>query len=245
MHITREITKDTYYVGGSDRRIALFENIYPLANGVSYNTYVIMDEKTALLDTIDNSIRDLFFENLSNTLNGRKLDYLIINHMEPDHASSIEEVILRYPDVTLVVNNLTLTMLKNFFRSVDFSKMNIKIVKEFDVLDLGEHKLTFVTAQMVHWPEVMFTYDVTTKTLFSADAFGTFGALHGHIFMDEYDFDRVYLEEFRRYFINIVGKYGQQVQAVLKKAATIEIETIAPLHGPIIRTKRDINKLIK
>ena len=245
MQITREISKDTYYVGGSDRRIALFENIYPLSNGVSYNSYVILDEKTALLDTVDNSIRDLFFENLEKTLNGRKLDYLIINHMEPDHASSIEEVVLRHPEVTLVLNNLTLTMVKNFFRGLDVSKLNVKIVKEFDVLDLGNHKLTFVMAPMVHWPEVMFTYDTTTKTLFSADAFGTFGALHGHLYMDQYDFEHVYLDEFRRYFLNIVGKYGQQVQAVLKKAATIEINTIAPLHGPIIRTKRDISKVVK
>jgi flavorubredoxin len=205
MQITREISRDTYYVGGSDRRIALFENIYPVSNGVSYNSYVILDEKTALLDTVDNSIRDLFFENLEKTLNGRKLDYLIINHMEPDHASSIEEVVLRHPEVTLVLNNLTLTMVKNFFRGLDVSKLNVKLVKEFDVLDLGSHKLTFVMAPMVHWPEVMFTYDTTTKTLFSADAFGTFGALHGHLYMDQSDFEHVYLYEFRRYFLNIVG----------------------------------------
>ena len=144
MHITRNFVKDTYYIGGSERRIALFENIYPLNNGVSYNSYLILDEKTALLDTVDHSIKDLFFENLEYQLNGRPLDYLIINHMEPDHASAIEEVILRHPEVTLVVNNLTLNMVKNFFRTMDYTKVKFLIVKEFDVLDLGTHKLTFV-----------------------------------------------------------------------------------------------------
>ena len=244
MHITRNFVKDTYYIGGSERRIALFENIYPLNNGVSYNSYLILDEKTALLDTVDHSIKDLFFENLEYQLNGRQLDYLIINHMEPDHASAIEEVVLRHPEVTLVVNNLTLNMVKNFFRTMDYTKVKFLIVKEFDVLDLGTHKLTFVFAPMVHWPEVMMTYDTLTKTLYSADAFGTFGALHGNLFFDEYNFEEDFKSEYRRYFINIVGKYGQQVQAVLKKAATVDIEVIAPLHGPIVRKKNDIKKLI-
>lgn len=244
MHITREITKDTYYIGGSERRIALFENIYPLSNGVSYNSYAIIDQKTAIFDTVDHSIKELFFENLEHVLNGRELNYLIINHMEPDHASAIQEVILRYPEVTLVLNNQTLNMVKNFFRGLDFSKVKYQLVKEFDVLDLGEHKLTFVFAPMVHWPEVMMTYDTTTRTLFSADAFGTFGALHGNLFLDEYDFEHDFLDEFRRYYINIVGKYGVQVQNVLKKAQTITIDTIAPLHGPIIRKKNDIAKVV-
>ena len=244
MHITRNFVKDTYYIGGSERRIALFENIYPLNNGVSYNSYLILDEKTALLDTVDHSIKDLFFENLEYQLNGRPLDYLIINHMEPDHASAIEEVILRHPEVTLVVNNLTLNMVKNFFRTMDYTKVKFLIVKEFDVLDLGTHKLTFVFAPMVHWPEVMMTYDTLTKTLYSADAFGTFGALHGNLFFDEYNFEEDFKSEYRRYFINIVGKYGQQVQAALKKASTVDIDVIAPLHGPIIRKKNDIKKVI-
>ena len=244
MHITREITKDTHYVGGSERRLALFENIYPLNNGVSYNSYLILDDKTALLDTVDHSIKELFFENLDYLLGNRKLDYLIINHMEPDHASAIEEVILRHPEVTLVVNNQTLNMVKNFFRTLDYTKVHFLIVKEFDVLDLGTHKLTFVFAPMVHWPEVMMTYDASTKTLFSADAFGTFGALHGNLFFDEYNFEQDFKDEYRRYFINIVGKYGQQVQTVLKKASTVEIDVIAPLHGPIVRKKNDIKKVI-
>ena len=244
MHITREITKDTHYVGGSERRLALFENIYPLNNGVSYNSYLILDDKTALLDTVDHSIKELFFENLDYLLGNRKLDYLIINHMEPDHASAIEEVILRHPEVTLVVNNQTLNMVKNFFRTLDYTKVHFLIVKEFDVLDLGTHKLTFVFAPMVHWPEVMMTYDTFTKTLFSADAFGTFGALHGNLFFDEYNFEQDFKDEYRRYFINIVGKYGQQVQTVLKKASTVEIDVIAPLHGPIVRKKNDIKKVI-
>lgn len=244
MHITREIIKDTYYVGGSERRIALFENIYPLQNGVSYNSYLILDDKTALLDTVDSSIKDVFFENIEHLLNGKPLDYLIINHMEPDHASAIEEVVLRHPEVTLVVNNKTLDMVKNFFRSMDHTKIHFLVVKEFDVLDLGTHKLTFVFAPMVHWPEVMMTYDTSTKTLFSADAFGTFGALHGNLYFDEYNFEEEFKSEYRRYFINIVGKYGQQVQGALKKASTVEIDYIAPLHGPIIRKKNDIKKVI-
>ena len=244
MHIIREINNETYYIGGSDRRISLFENIYPLDHGVSYNSYIIMDEKTALLDTVDHSIKDLFFDNLEKVLDGRPLDYLIIQHMEPDHASAIGETLLRHPEVTLILNAQTLNMVKNFFRGLDFSKIKYQLVKEFDVLDLGKHKLTFVFAPMVHWPEVMLTYDATTKTLFAADAFGTFKAVNGNIFVDEYDFEHYFLDEFRRYFINIVGKYGVQVQSVLKKAATIEIDMIAPLHGPIIRKKNDIAKLI-
>ena len=233
MYIRKLVTKDTYYVGGSDRRLALFENIYPLSNGVSYNSYIIMDEKTCLLDTVDPSISNMFFEKIENVLNGKKLDYLIINHMEPDHSSEICRVLDKYPEVTIVTSDKAYTMFKNFNNGREVK--NIILVKEFDTLSLGKHTLTFVMAPMVHWPEVMVTYDVTTKTLFSADAFGTFGALSGNLFAHEMNFDHDYLDEARRYYTNIVGKYGSQVQAILKKASTIEIETICPLHGPIWR----------
>src|SRR5574344_476728 len=236
----RLVTKDTYYVGASDRRLALFENIYPLVNGVSYNSYVIVDKKIAILDTVDSSIGQTFFKKLNDTLNDRLLDYLIINHMEPDHSATIAQVLEKYPSITIVCNNKILTMLQNYFEKLNLGK--VIVVNEFDVLDLGEHILTFIDAPMVHWPEVMMTYDITTKTLFSADAFGTFGALSGNLFAHEMNFDHDYLDEARRYYCNIVGKYGTQVQAVLKKAGTIEIDTIAPLHGPIWR--QDLSYLI-
>lgn len=240
MYKVREVSKDTFYVGASDRRIALFENIYPLLDGVSYNSYVIMDEKTCLLDTVDPSVREIFLEKVDDVLNGRKLDYLIINHMECDHSCEIVSILDKYNDVTVVTTAKAYEMFKNFTHR-ELSKLIL--VNEFDTLSLGKHTLTFVNAPMVHWPEVMVTYDVTTKTLFSADAFGTFNALNGNLFADEYDFFYKDLEEARRYYTNIVGKYGTQVQALLKKAATIEIETICPLHGPIWR--KDINKFIK
>src|SRR5574344_48114 len=229
----RLVTKDTYYVGASDRRLALFENIYPLTNGVSYNSYIIMDKKIAIMDTVDSSIGATFFKKINDTLNGRTPDYLVIDHMEPDHSATISQTLEKYPNITIVCNDKILTMLNNYFEKLNLK--NVKVVKEFDVLDLGEHKLTFIFAPMVHWPEVMMTYDTTTKTLFSADAFGTFGALSGNLFAHEVDFDHDFLDETRRYYTNIVGKYGQQVQAVLKKTSTIEIETICPLHGPIWR----------
>lgn len=240
MYKVREVSKDTFYVGASDRRIALFENIYPLLDGVSYNSYIILDEKTCLLDTVDPSVREIFLEKVEDVLNGRKLDYLIINHMECDHSCEIVSILDKYQDVTVVTTSKAYEMFKNFTHR-ELSKLIL--VNEFDTLSLGEHTLTFVNAPMVHWPEVMVTYDTTTKTLFSADAFGTFNALNGNLFADEYDFFYKDLEEARRYYTNIVGKYGTQVQALLKKAATIEIETICPLHGPIWR--KDIGKFIK
>lgn len=233
MYLKKLVTKDTYYVGASDRRIALFENIYPLNNGVSYNSYVILDEKTCLLDTVDPSVEGVFLEKVEDVLEGRKLDYLIVNHMECDHSSVIKRVLHDHPETTLVINDKAYKMYQNFNDGEEVK--NILIVKEGDTLSLGKHVLTFVNAPMVHWPEVMVTYDITTKTLFSADAFGTFNALSGNLFAHEMNFKQDYLEEARRYYTNIVGKYGTQVQAILKKAATIEIETICPLHGPIWR----------
>lgn len=234
MYKNRLVTKDTYYIGASDRRIALFENIYPLSNGVSYNSYLILDEKTCLLDTVDSDVFDIFDEKLKDVLNGRNLDYLVIHHMEPDHSASILKIYKEYKDVTLVINSKIKTMLDNYFEN-ELKDAKLLIVNEGDTLTLGKHVLTFVFTPMVHWPEVMMSYDSYSKTLFSADAFGTFGALSGNLFAHEVDFEHVYLDEARRYYTNIVGKYGPQVQAALKKASTVDIETIAPLHGPIWR----------
>ena len=236
----REVCKDTYYVGASDRRLALFENIYPLTNGASYNSYIILDEKTCVLDGVDHSVRDIYIDKVKAALNGRKLDYLVIQHMEPDHACCLKDLIAVYPDLTVVLNNKTWEMFQNFNEGVEVK--NVKIVQEMDTLSLGKHTLVFVFAPMVHWPEVMVTYDAFTKTLFSADAFGTFGALSGNLFADRVKFEKEFEDEARRYYTNIVGKYGTQVQAILKKASTIEIETICPLHGPIWR--QDLNYLI-
>ena len=233
MYCVKKMTDDLYWVGGSDRRLALFENVYPIPNGVSYNAYLLLDEKTVLLDTVDRSIADLFFENVAHVLNGRKLDYVIVNHMEPDHCAVLQDLVLRYPEVKIVCNAKTVTMIRNFF-TFDIDSRAV-IVKEMDTLCTGRHTFAFVMAPMVHWPEAMVSYDATTKTLFSADAFGTFGALNGNLYADEVNFKTEYLADARRYYTNIVGKYGTQVQALLKKAAASEIETICPLHGPVWR----------
>ena len=233
MHCVKKVTDDLYWIGGSDRRLALFENVYPIPRGVSYNSYVLLDEKTVLLDTVDASISGLFFENLEYVLDGRTLDYLIVNHMEPDHCAIIGDVVRRYPDVKLVCNAKTVPMLKQFF---DFPvEDRTVIVKEMDTLCTGKHTFAFVMAPMVHWPEAMVSYDTVDKILFSADGFGTFGAINGNLFADEVNFERDWLDDARRYFINIVGKYGVQVQNLLKKAATLEIKMICRLHGPIWR----------
>ena len=233
MYCVKKMTHDLYWVGGSDRRLALFENVYPIPNGVSYNAYLLMDEKTVLLDTVDRSIADLFFENVAHVLGGRPLDYVIVNHMEPDHCAVLQDLVLRYPEVKIVCNAKTVTMIRNFF-TFDIDSRAV-VVKEMDTLTTGRHTFAFVMAPMVHWPEAMVSYDATTKTLFSADAFGTFGALNGNLYADEVNFKTEYLADARRYYTNIVGKYGTQVQTLLKKAATIEIETICPLHGPVWR----------
>ena len=233
MHCVKKVTDDLYWIGGSDRRLALFENVYPISRGVSYNSYVLLDEKTVLLDTVDASISGLFFENLEYVLNGRTLDYLIVNHMEPDHCAVIGDVVRRYPDVKLVCNAKTVPMLKQFFNFPVEDRT--VIVKEMDTLCTGKHTFAFVMAPMVHWPEAMVSYDTVDKILFSADGFGTFGAINGNLFADEVNFERDWLDDARRYFINIVGKYGVQVQNLLKKAATLEIKMICPLHGPVRR----------
>ena len=231
MHCVKRITNDMYWVGGSDRRLALFENVYPIPNGVSYNAYLVLDEQTVLFDTVDRSVSEIFFENLEYLLNGKPLDYLVVNHMEPDHCATMSELVLRYPGVKIVTNAKALTMIRNYF-TFDIDS-RVTVVKEKDTLTTGRHTFTFVMAPMVHWPEVMVSYDVTDKILYSADAFGTFGALNGNIFADEVNFETEYLDDARRYYTNIVGKYGTQVQALLKKAATIDIQMICPLHGPV------------
>lgn len=237
MHCFRKVTEDLYWVGASDRRLELFENIFPLSDGVSYNSYLLMDEKTVLFDSADYAVGRQFIENIQAVLNGRPLDYLVVNHMEPDHCAMIEELVLRYPQMQLIGNAKTFPMIDQFFNfDLDGKKI---IVKEGDTFSSGKHTLHFVMAPMVHWPEVMMTYDETDKILFSADGFGTFKALNGNIFNDEVNFDKDWLDEARRYYTNIVGKYGMQVQNVLKKAASLDIAVICPLHGPIWRTDLD------
>lgn len=233
MHCTGKVLEDVFYVGSSDRRLALFENVFPIPNGVSYNSYLVMDEKTVLIDTVDRSVSGVFLENIEHILEGRSLDYLIVNHMEPDHAATIGELRLRHPETQIVATKRALDMIGQFF-DADTS-IPSHAVKEGDQLKTGRHVFTFVNAPMVHWPEVMVTYDMTDKILFSADAFGTFGALNGNLFADEYDFKTQWLSEARRYYTNIVGKYGVQVQALLKKAGGLDIAMICPLHGPIWR----------
>lgn len=232
MQNTQHITNDLIYVGASDRRLALFENVYPVPRGVSYNSYVLLDEKAVLFDTVDASVARQFHENVEAALAGRKLDYVVVHHMEPDHAATLMDLLLRHPEATVVTTAKAAQMMEQFFGT---QAASLSTVKEGDTLCTGAHTLVFTMAPMVHWPEVMMTYDSTAKTLFSADAFGTFGALSGNLFADQMDFEYEWLSDARRYYINIVGKYGLQVQNVLKKAATLDIKMICPLHGPVWR----------
>ncbi len=234
MHCTRKITDDLYYVGGNDRRLEKFENLFPIPRGVSYNSYVLLDEKTCLLDTVDSSITRLYLENVAHVLNGRKLDYLVVHHMEPDHCANIEEILVRHPECQVVGNEKTFLFIHQFYPELNLEGRKV-VVKDGDVLKLGKHELHFVFAPMVHWPEVMVSYDPTDKVLFSADAFGTFGALDGNLFADEVDFERDWLDDARRYYTNIVGKYGVQVQMALKKLSALDIHYICALHGPVWR----------
>lgn len=221
------------YIGVDDTTIDLFESQYVVPKGVSYNSYVILDDKVALMDTVDKRGMEQWEKNLTAALDGRAVDYLIIQHLEPDHAGSIARLVELYPEVTLVGNAKTFQMLPQFF---DLPlEGHTLTVKEGDTLSLGSHTLTFVMAPMVHWPEVMVSYEDSEKILFSADAFGTFGALNGNLFNDEVDFEKDWIDDARRYFTNIVGKYGMQVQALLKKAAGLDIQMICPLHGPVWR----------
>lgn len=234
MYFTRNVKDDLVWVGADDRRLACFEGVYGVPDGVSYNSYLLLDEKTVLFDTVDKAVYQVFFENVKHALGGRKLDYLVISHMEPDHAYTVEALLIRYPETRIICNEKIRTMLGQFF-DMDLEG-RLHIVKEGDVFSTGRHNLTFVMAPMVHWPEVMMTYDLTDGILFSADAFGTFGALNGRLFSDEWDFFAESMDEARRYYTNIVGKYGAQVQNVLKKASGLALNYVCPLHGPVWRS---------
>jgi len=233
MHCVRKVTENLYWVGANDRRLTLFENIHPIPRGVSYNSYLLMDKQTVLFDTVDWSACRQFLENIEFLLAGRPLDYLVINHMEPDHGASIEEVLLRYPSAKIISTEKAFMLMRQFGFHIDG---RMEEVKEGDTKSFGKHVVAFVAAPMVHWPEAMVTFDTTNGVLFSADAFGSFGALNGKLFNDEVNFDRDWIDDARRYFTNIVGKYGPHVQALLKKAGTIDIKIICPLHGPVWRS---------
>lgn len=239
MHCVRKVTEDLFWVGGNDKRLHLFENIHPIEDGVSYNSYLLLDEKIVLFDTADWSVGRQFIENVEYVLNGRKLDYMVINHMEPDHCASMEEIILRYPDVKIVSTEKALMLMHQFNYTVD---ENFIQVAEGDTMSFGKHNVVFVEAPMVHWPEAMVTFDTTDGVLFSADAFGSFKSLDGALFADEVDFDGEWINEARRYYTNIVGKYGPEVMDLLKKAQTIDIKIICPLHGPVWR--KDIGYIL-
>lgn len=230
MHNFRQLTDDLYNVGANDRRITMFENAHPVPRGMSYNSYLLLDEKTVLLDGVDMAVNEQFWQNLIAVLNDRQLDYLVINHLEPDHCHPIPELLRRYPGLTIVGNKKTFTMLDQFY-DVDLEGHKLE-VNEGDVLQTGKHSLTFFLAPMVHWPEVMVTYDSTSKILFCADVFGTFGATDGKMYADEYKFEDEYLPEVRRYYATIIGKYGRNVNNLFSKIADLDIQMYCTLHGP-------------
>ena len=232
MYCIRNVTEDLLWIGANDRQHPTFEATYPVPRGMSFNSYLLLDEKTVLFDTVDRSVQSQFFENLEKGLNGRKLDYVFVHHMEPDHAATLGDLMIRHPEATIVCNGKAINLIRQFHCT---DPKGAILVNEGDTLDTGRHHFTFVSAPMVHWPEVMVSYDSTDKILFSADAFGTFGALNGILFADEVDFAKDWLDEARRYYTNIVGKYGSQVTALLGKAAKLDIQTICPLHGPVWR----------
>ena len=219
------VTDSIINIGGNDNNINLFEGQYVLKHGMSYNSYLIIDDKNVVLDTIDEAVTDTWLKNLEEGLNGENIDYLIVSHMEPDHAYNIGKLADKYPKMKIVGNQFTFNILSNFFGIDNMTERKV-LVKEGDILDIGKHKLQFFMAPMVHWPEVMVTYDITDKILFSADAFGKFGSL---------DVEENWDDEARRYYFGIVGKFGMQVQALLAKAGTLDIQTICPLHGPILK----------
>lgn len=241
MNSIRKVTQDIFWIGGEDRRLARFENLFPIPEGVTYNSYFVDDEKTVVFDTADVTVADQYLENLKGVLGERKLDYLVVLHMEPDHCALIGTLTALFPEVTVVGGVKTFDFIDQFFPEAgDFKRL---VVKEGDTLNTGRHTFSFVAAPMVHWPEVLMAYDSLSKGLFSADAFGTFGALDGGLFADEFDFEKDFLESSRRYYANIVGKYGMQVQAVLKKAQGLDIRMLLPLHGPVWR--EDLNVLLE
>lgn len=240
MYNVREVGKDIWWLGASDRRLELFENAYPLPEGMAYNTYLIMGERTCLMDGVDAAVRDQFEENLSHVLAGRPLDYMVVQHMEPDHCAIIPELLRAHPNLKILASAQAIRMMGQFF-DVDTTSCT-QAVKEGDTLDLGGHTLSFASAPMVHWPEVMVSFDAATGALFSADAFGAFGALSGNLFADEVEWERDYADEARRYYANIVGKYGPQTTALLKKASALDVRLILPLHGHLWR--RDFDRIV-
>ena len=233
MYCIRKVNDDYTWVGADCRRLALFEGVFGVPDGVSFNSYLLMDDKTVLFDTVDSAVRTTFRENVAHVLNGRAPDYLVVHHMEPDHAAEMADLARQYPDMGILCSAAAKNMIAQFFDAELAGR--VTVVKEGDTLCTGRHTLRFIAAPMVHWPEVLMTYDETDKLLLTADAFGTFGALNGALFADEVNFDRDYLNEARRYYTNIVGKYGTQVQAVLKKAAGLDIQMLLPLHGFVWR----------
>lgn len=232
MYNIRKVTDDIYWVGVNDKRIDLFENIFPIPRGISYNSYLLMDEKTVLFDTVDWAYARELIKNIKTVLDGRDLDYIVINHMEPDHGASLEALLELYPKVKIISTEKSFMIMRQFGFDIEGREIE---VKEGDSKSFGKHTIAFVEAPMIHWPEVMVSFDINDGVLFSADAFGTFGALDGKLFNDEVNFDRDWLDDARRYYTNIVGKYGPFVQALLAKAATLDIKMIAPLHGPVWR----------
>ncbi len=242
MHLNQLVAPDIYWVGDNDRRITKFENLFPLTEGISYNSYLILDEKTVLLDTVDAAVTRQFLDNVLSALDGRDLDYLVINHMEPDHCANIEALLMKFPNLTLIGNTKTFQLYEQFYDFHDSSRY--QLVKDGEELNIGKRTLKFFLTPMVHWPEVMMTYEINSKILFSADGFGTFGALNGNLFVDELNFNERILSEARRYYANIIGKFGANVLATLKKLSDFEIKMICSLHGPIYRTPEDITMIL-
>lgn len=232
MSNVRKVAEDLYWVGANDKRLHLFENIHPIPRGVSYNSYLLMDKKKVLFDTVDWAGCRELLKNVEELLDGKKLDYLVVNHMEPDHAACVEEILLRYPECKIISSEKSFMFMHQFGFHVEGRKEE---VKAGDTKSFGKHTVCFATAPMVHWPEVLVTFDTTNGVLFSADAFGTFGSLDGKLFADEVDFDRDWIDDARRYFCNIVGKYGPFVQHLLEKASALPIKMFCPLHGPVWR----------
>lgn len=240
MYNVRKVVDDIWWTGAQDRRLELFENTYRVPAGMSYNNYVIMDNKTCLMDGIDAAVEHQFHDNLDHVLNGRPLDYMVVDHMEPDHCAAIPYLAEKFPDMKIVATQKAFRMMEQFY---DFDvQSRAVVVKEGDTLSLGKHVLRFIMAPMVHWPEVMVTYDTTDHVLFAADAFGAYGAMHGSLFADEVNWEKDWSDETRRYYTNIVGKYGPQTHALLKKASRLDISYICPLHGFVWR--QDFNMLI-
>lgn len=242
MYNVRKLTDDLTWIGVSDRKITKFENVYKLNSGMNYNSYFLDCGASILIDTVDKALEDVFLENLAYCLNGRTLDYIVVQHMEPDHSATLANVLDANDQAKIILNAKTLQFISQFFPGRDYSSRAI-VVKDGDELDLGDHKFKFIFAPMVHWPEVMFSYDMTEGTLFSADAFGSYGAINGSVFADGKDFETELLDEARRYYTNIVGKYGMQTIGALKKASALDIKMICPLHSYVWR--KDISRIIE